>query len=221
MKMTAKLSRHRLWQGVRVLGLAIAVAVAAWAAGLVWFAESIPAGPARPEAKTDAIVVLTGGPSRLKAGLELLAEGKARKLFVSGVYRGVEVAELLRIARQSPAEVDCCVVLGYAADSTLGNALETRAWMEREGFTSLRLVTANYHMRRSLLEFRRVMPETTIEPEPVAPPQFMRELWWQYPGTAALIAMEFDKYLLALVRPLWLPSPAPPEHPEAGPKEGT
>lgn len=222
-QMTApvKAGHRRLRRGLAVLALAAAGLSLAWLGGFVWFADSIPAGPGRPEARTDAIVVLTGGPSRLKAGLALLAEGKARKLFVSGVHRGVEVSELLRVARQSPGEVDCCVVLGYVADSTLGNALETRAWMEREGFHSLRLVTANYHMQRSLLEFRRVMPGIEIVPEPVAPPQFMRERWWQYPGTAALIALEYDKYLLALARPLWPAAWAPAEPGEAAARDGS
>ena len=44
-------------------------------------------------------------------------------------------------------------MLGHAADNTLGNALETGAVDAAEGFHSLRLVTASYHMPRSLLEF--------------------------------------------------------------------
>ena len=119
--------------------------------------------------------MLTGGPLRLKEGLALLTEGRAGKMLVSGVNRGVELPELLRVAGTAPLSVACCVELGYAADNTAGNADETRAWMAKEGFSSLRLVTANYHMPRSLLEFRRAMPAARIVPHPVLPDSFRRE----------------------------------------------
>lgn len=183
----------------RSLGIVV-LALGGWGGGLIWFASAIPRAPERPEAPTDAIVVLTGGASRLKAGLSLLAERRARKLFVSGVYRGIDVSELLRVARQSPGDVECCIVLGYAADNTAGNALETRDWMAAEGFSSLRLVTASYHIRRSLLEFRRAMPQATIIPHAVVPDGFHQDEWWRWPGTANLILAEYNKYLFALLR---------------------
>lgn len=175
-----------------------------YAGGLVWFAQTIPRAPAPDAAATvaDGIVVLTGGPLRLREGLRLLAAGKGRKLLVSGVYRGVEVQELLRVARQAPDSVECCVELGYAADSTHGNARETAAWAEREGFRSLILVTANYHLRRSLLEFRRALPGIDIHPHPVFPEGFRIAAWWRWPGTFALVQGEYHKFLAALARPL-------------------
>lgn len=192
--------RHTTRAAWRIAAVAVSAAVGAYLAGLVWFAEAIPrAGNDAGEA-TDAIVVLTGGKLRLEEGLLLLAEGRAKKLLVSGVNRGVELNELLRVAGQPPAEILCCIELGYEADNTAGNAFETRAWMERENFHSLRLVTSNYHMRRSLLEFRRAMPHMRIVPHPVFPEGFKRENWWQWPGTLALIASEYHKYLASLAR---------------------
>lgn len=177
-----------------------AALAAVWLGGMVWFANAIPDEAETDDRVTDAIVVLTGGSDRLAEGLKLLASGLARKLFVSGVYRGVEVRELLHLARREPSEIECCVVLGYSADNTKGNARETAIWLEREGFHSLRLVTASYHMPRSLLEFRRAMPAAEIVPHPVFPDRFKQSEWWRWPGTAALIAREYNKYLLALVR---------------------
>ena len=176
-----------------------------WLAGLIWFAETIPREsppPGSPEAerRTDAIVVLTGGSERLAAGLELLSAGKAGKLFVSGVYHGVDVRELLRVTRLKPVEAECCIVLGYAADNTIGNAAETAAWMRAEHFTSLRLVTANYHLRRSLLEFRMAMPEAEIIAHPVIPPVVRVSDWWLWRRTTGLIVTEYNKYLVALCR---------------------
>src|SRR5262249_23318436 len=96
----------------------------------------------------------------------------------------------------------CCIVAGHAAGSTLGNAEETAAWMKAEKFNSLRLVTADYHMPRSLLEFRRAMPATEIIAHPVFPDRVNRESWWRSPGTASLLVNEYDKYLIALFRTL-------------------
>jgi uncharacterized SAM-binding protein YcdF (DUF218 family) len=184
----------------RVLLLCAGAAVA-WAAGLAWFADDMPAEPASVET-TDAIVVLTGGSARLRAGLDLLAQTRGRKLFVSGVYRGVDVAELLRVARARPDAVDCCIALGHDAADTRGNALETRDWMEREHLASLTLVTSTYHMRRALLEFRRVMPQARLVAYPVFPDSWSRDGWWRQPEALLLVAHEFNKYLLTLVRPL-------------------
>src|SRR5690606_33278403 len=108
--------------------------------------------------------------------------------------------ELLRLSRQTPTEMECCIVLGYAAESTEGNATETAAWMAKEKFRSLRLVTANYHMRRSLLEFQGVMPDVEVVPHPVFPDAVKQDRWWLWPGTALLITTEYMKYLVALAR---------------------
>jgi uncharacterized SAM-binding protein YcdF (DUF218 family) len=170
-------------------------------AGLWRFAAAIPNEVTAPDRTTDAIVVLTGGSLRVEGGLRLLAEGKAKKLFISGVYRGVDVTELLHVSRQTPDSVACCVILGHEADNTLGNARETAQWMESERYHSLRLVTASYHMPRSILEFTRVMPDIEIVPNPVFP-EFLQEApWWQSRRAALLITSEYIKYLAAIVRP--------------------
>lgn len=181
----------------RGVGAAILATVGLWTAGFIWFAATIPDRVPDPEAQTDAIVVLTGGAERLPTGVALLRTGLAKKLFVSGVYHGVDVAEILRLSRLSPGEMECCVVLGYTADDTVGNAHETAAWMAKEGFRSFRLVTASYHLRRSMLLMRATMPSATIQPHPVFPPQFRQDEWWQWPGTATLMVSEFNKLLLA------------------------
>jgi uncharacterized SAM-binding protein YcdF (DUF218 family) len=172
-----------------------------WLVGLWRFAAAIPNEVTAPDRTTDAIVVLTGGSLRVEGGLHLLAEGKGKKLFISGVYRGVDVTELLHLSRQTPDSVACCVVLGHDADNTLGNARETAQWMESEGYHSLRLVTASYHMPRSMLEFTRAMPDVEIVPNPVFP-EFLQEApWWRSRRSALLIASEYVKYLAAMVRP--------------------
>lgn len=199
---------NRLSRALALMLLTMLLAGASWTGGLLWFVADVPRTAPSPESyaaleRTDAVVVLTGGSGRLKTGLELLNAGVAHKLFVSGVYDGVEVQELLRMARQAPGEVECCIVLGYSADNTIGNAYETAGWMEEQDYHSLRLVTGNYHMRRSLLEFRNAMPDARIVPHPVIPENVRLDEWWMRRGTASLLVNEYVKYLLATVR-YWL-----------------
>ena len=189
--------------GLCRLAIAAAALCGLWVAGLIWFATA-PSVEDRDEA-TDAIVVLTGGSLRLHSGIVLLREGKGRVLFVSGVNHQVDLEDLLRSsggdAWSAHDRASCCVVLGYQADDTLGNALETAQWIRQQGFHSLRLVTAWYHMPRGLLEFRRAMPEIEIVAHPVFPEQVRYEHWWARRGTAVLLVNEYAKYLATLARP--------------------
>ena len=187
----------------RTLGRIVAFAAfvfLVWSAGLYLFATLIPDTRVSPDEKTDAIVVLTGGAGRVSEGLSLLAVGSGRKLFVSGVYRGVDVQALLKLAQRTPGDLECCISLGYAADSTRGNAAETAEWIKGEGFKSIRLVTASYHMPRSLLEFRHALPDDIrIVSHPVFPASFYTENWWRWRGSARLAISEYHKYILARI----------------------
>ena len=184
------------------LGLAGVTAAVLWVAGLFQFASLVPKQVLDPSTRTNAIVVLTGGSRRLGEGLELLSGGLAEKLFVSGVYRGVDVRELLQIVRRNPRELETRIGIGNATN-TAGNAIETTVWMKKHEYRSLRLVTAAYHMPRSLLEFGHTMPGVTLIPHPVFPEKVKQDYWWVWPGTASLMVGEYDKYLLAWLR-LWV-----------------
>ncbi len=190
-------ARRRTWARLAAL---ILFAVALWAGGLFWFASLIPDEVADTTTRTDAIAVLTGGRDRLSTGLELLSRDQAEKLFVSGVYRGVDVAKLLEMSRHSPQELRCCVEIGHSAGNTAGNAIETAAWMRRQGYRSLRLVTSSYHLPRSLMEFRAVLSDVDLIPHPVFHDRIKQDRWWAWPGTASLIISEYNKFLLAWVR---------------------
>lgn len=171
-----------------------------WFGGLLWYAVGLPREVGDRETPSDGIVVLTGGSERLAAGLDLLAAGKAKKLFVSGVDTGTNLAAL-RDANPSHAAVfDCCVEIGREALDTAGNAREVSRWAAAQGYRSLRIVTAGYHMPRALLELRRAMPDVELLANPVFPEHVKIERWWAWPGTAFLIAREFTKYAVSLAR---------------------
>jgi uncharacterized SAM-binding protein YcdF (DUF218 family) len=192
----------RLWRASAGVLLVAAAVATAWLLGLVWFVAGFATAARDTAPPTDAIVVLTGGSQRLATGLDLLRAGKGQMLFVTGVSRRVHVEDLLRISGNAPAWAICCVVLGHEAKDTLDNAIETARWMRQRGYKSLRLVTAWYHMRRSLLEFDRAMPGTRIVAHPVFPQRARPDHWWEWRGTALLLVREYDKYLGALLRPV-------------------
>lgn len=192
--------RSRSWsRSLAALSIAVLLTGAggAWCAGLIRFAGAIPDEVADPLRHTDAIVVLTGGSERLGTGLQLLAENKAERVFISGVAPNVEVARLIRLAGHPVDDLQRRVDAGHGALDTEGNAAETAAWIRAHGYKSLRLVTGSYHMPRSLLEFNRALPDVEVVPHPVFPSHVQQKTWWLRPGTAALIIREYNKYLLA------------------------
>jgi len=170
-----------------------------WAAGLLWFASTIPTDVADSSTPTDAIVALTGGAERIETGVQLLSDGLAERLFISGAGEQVSTSDILGRSQSVGAELAPNITLGRTATDTPGNATETAAWVRSQNMRSIRLVTAAYHMRRSLLEFHEAMPEVLIVPHAVFPPHVKRD-WWRWPGTASLIAREYSKFLLTWAR---------------------
>lgn len=187
-----------------VAGLVVLLAVA-WVVGLATYAGDIPRVPVVVLEPTDAVVVLTGGSRRLEAGMALLKKRAAPVLFVSGVNQQVDPDRIRELIPEPPDgldrdTIDCCVVLGFGASDTIGNARETATWARANGVDSLTLVTSNYHMPRARLEFAHALPGVAVTPFPVFPPDVRMEAWWRWPGTFGLIAGEWTKFLFARAR---------------------
>ena len=190
-------ARKRRWRrGAIPLG-ALALA---WIIGLFLFVNSVPAGSPDATVRTDAVIVLTGGPGRVARGAELLAAGAGPRMLISGVGANAAARDLIPADQLAAAKLECCVTLGRAARNTRENAVETAGWIAANDVSSLRLVTAEFHMPRSLLEFRAHLPRVRIVPDPVASENVHIAHWWRWPGTAALLAGEYNKYLAARAR---------------------
>jgi uncharacterized SAM-binding protein YcdF (DUF218 family) len=127
-----------------------------WLMGFVWFAIALP----RPHegGKSDAVVVLTGGGGRIGRGLEALEKGWANQLLVSGVDREVREREFQVEYKVPAALMACCVTLGFQSVDTRSNAAETAHWIARNKFSSVRLVTTDWHMRRAAMELAAQVP---------------------------------------------------------------
>jgi len=174
---------------VRMLIKAPFYLIAAWLLGFGYFTLTLPqAVPEGATPKSDGIIVLTGGAGRLEAGLALLEAKVADRMLISGVNPVVEPRELSALTGTEEALFTCCVDLDRAAPNTAGNATESNLWAQAHGYSTLVLVTADYHMPRSLILFRRAMPQATIFAHPVK---------GEWP--VLYLANEYNKYVFTLI----------------------
>jgi uncharacterized SAM-binding protein YcdF (DUF218 family) len=180
-----------------------AVICAIFMSGLQYFVLHLPTHADDSITKSHGIVVITGGQQRLDAGLSLLADGTASKLLISGVGTGITKIILgneLKLNATQHQLMRCCVELEFAASDTRGNALAARQWAQNNQFSSLFLVTANYHMPRAQLAFQREMPHMTLHYWPVNPDDLHLDSWWTEPALIRLLAREYAKYLAEFIR---------------------
>ena len=168
--------------------------------GLIWFASLVNRAPKDVTTVTEALIVLTGGTERVATAVDLLKQEKAEKLLISGVNKKVDWVLLAQTINELPEQLADKITLGHVACNTRQNALESKDWLERNRFQSVRLVTASYHMPRSLSEFKNVMPDMKIIPHPVFPQTVKHEEWWKWPGTFALITSEYVKFLFVSIK---------------------
>lgn len=173
-------------------------------AGFVYFAHQVINLPAAEPDAADGIVVLTGGPARIASGVKLLDQGKAKRMLISGVYEATTAKALAAQITGSQKYFDCCIDLGKLAQNTAGNALEAAGWARQKDYRKLIVVTAAYHLPRSLVEFRHYMPEIDLVPYAVLPDeQKSQEAHsnanaWLNTDRLSLMFSEYSKYLLAI-----------------------
>jgi uncharacterized SAM-binding protein YcdF (DUF218 family) len=197
------------WRFRLALRMVVCLAGISLLVGFVDFAEDARDAepPANPRA--EGIVVLTGGTARIDGALQLLAEGRANRLLISGVNPMVTRQALASTVSDGLRRVlDCCVDLDRQAHDTIGNAAETREWADQRGFSSLIVVTSDYHMRRSMAELAFAMPDKRLIAFPVNNPDLHLASWWRDPETLSLLVREYGKYLVVETRRLLSPVPA-------------
>lgn len=174
-----------------------------WAAGFLYFsAHALSIQPQNIEKTTDAVIVLTGGKQRIETGLELFANGRTRHLFITGVHPEVSRKEILDMWAGETSLPPCCITLGYKARTTIQNAQETKDWMEDYNYSSIRLVTSNYHMPRALLELRHTLPDVEFISHPVNQPDInaSTQYFWH------LLFTEYHKTLFRRISLTLMPS---------------
>jgi len=191
----------------------VLVAILAYCLGFILFATTLPHRPTSV-AHADAVVTLTGGDSRLDTAVYLLENGFAKRLLITGVHPSITKPEIRQIAHGG-AKFDCCADLDFAAEDTRENAAEAAGWMRAHRFRSLILVTANYHMPRSLAEFSADMPRMKLIPYPVEPEGIDFGRWWRNPHAIRLLHAEYAKYLASFILDRFIKRDTEGRHPRS------
>lgn len=158
------------------------------------------------------IVVVTGSRGRIEAGFQLLLNTNAEQMLISGTGNGVAKSDILAIAASDGVvnlarlreQLDCCVDLGGAARNTRGNADETLQWINTRNLDRIILVTSDFHMPRTLREFRRSMADLQVIPHPVPTKGLGLAAdggteWWRSSSRLITISWEYTKYLASTV----------------------
>lgn len=168
-----------------------ALVTMAWFLGFVWFTVDLP-GPLETAAG-DAAIVPTGAAGRIEHGIALLQESKVKALLVTGVADEVSSEAFASEFAVPDRLMQCCVILGYSATTTRGNATETAAWVKARNLESIRLVTTDWHMRRAYWELQRSLPEDVRIYRDAVPSE----------PSLRILFLEYHKMLAVWVASLW------------------
>src|SRR4026207_135476 len=114
------------------------------------------AATAAPPRPPGAAVVLAGGSNRIEHAVEVLRDHKAKRLLVAGADPSVTKADIARRLKGSGKLLKCCVDLGSEPADPRSNAEEASRWLLQRHFSSVRLITSDWHMRRAHYEFQKV-----------------------------------------------------------------
>jgi len=163
-----------------------------WSAGFVFFARYTLNLQSSNNIDADVAVVLTGDTGRITTAARLLRKSHTNMLFISGVGGGAELEALSGSDILSEADKSK-ISLGRKAENTRENALETKDFLKDKDVKSILLITSYYHVPRSMLEFKRVVPDVYIKPYPV----FNNKS--PYKGLKLLVK-EYNKFILSFIR---------------------
>jgi len=114
-----------------------------------------PGVPSRP---ADALMVLSGGEGRIAEGYRAWSSGAAAEFYILGAGRDVPLPRLVPAAAALTAAARARVHVEGWSENTLENAFSAKTAAEERKFSSVILVTSDYHVPRAWATFRKVLP---------------------------------------------------------------
>lgn len=190
---------RRFIRGFILLSL---ILLGVFSGGFLWFADSVASMRPPESARGDAIIVLTGGYQRIEQAVGLLRDGVGKRLLISGVNPATTRSQIRKMTQGSSDMFSCCVDMGYKAIDTIGNANEAASWIRDHNYSSIVVVTNNYHMHRSLHELRSASPQTEFIAYPVISADLARTNWFVEPDVVRTMLYEYLKFVAAAARDL-------------------
>ncbi|KRA68857.1 MULTISPECIES: YdcF family protein [Rhizobium/Agrobacterium group] len=194
--------RGPLRRFIRGFILLCVVLLGVFLGGFLWFADSVASMRPPEGTKGDAIIVLTGGYQRIEQAVGLLRDGVGKRLLISGVNPATTRSQIRKMTQGSSDMFSCCVDMGYKAIDTIGNANEAASWIRDHNYSSIVVVTNNYHMHRSLHELRSASPQTQFIAYPVISADLARTNWFVEPDVVRTMLYEYLKFVAAAGRDL-------------------
>ncbi len=157
--------------------------------------------PAPPSHPADAIFVLTGGEGRIQEGFRAWYGGLGRELYILGAGRGIPLSRIVPETSRLSAEALSRVHVEGWSENTLENAFSAKFAVGEGRYSSVILVTSDYHIPRAHLAFRKVLPpEVSIFAIRVGPEPGSGASWrwarrhfiegWKYWGYRILLRWE-------------------------------
>ena len=156
-----------------------------YALGFILFGVTL-GRPAQAGVHTDAVVVITGGAGRIEHAMDVLDDGLAKRMLISGTDPSVTKKDMVARLGGRAKLIRCCVDLGTESVDTRSNAEEAERWLAKHKYKSVRLITSDWHMRRAGYEFSRDLDGKY---------ELVRDAIRTEPGFSILFA-EYNKYLL-------------------------
>lgn len=146
--------------------------------------------PLRP---SDAAIAISGdGRERVRTASDLVTEGHARWLILSGAPPAA--ADLMRYAREYQI-ADARILVDASATSTVENAYGSARVMRTHGLRTAIVVTSPYHMRRTIIVFRAIFQPQglAVRAFPARDSFFEVREWWTRRRDRELVLREYAK----------------------------
>jgi len=138
----------------------------------------------------DSIVVLTGDKFRISKGMEILSSGIGEKLLLSGVNKNIKLINIKDEFPKYKKFFDCCVEIENISSNTFENSRETFLWLEKNKYNSVLIVSSDYHMPRTKLEFEKFLNTKNTYYHPVNSNNDLNTI-----GKIKKLFLEYVKYM--------------------------